>query len=219
MVRKLKEAAKKIRKRAIEDAVPFAVAHATRVDILCYLNEGARSPSELSKLLQLPMSTVEHHIKELLESHSIELAWTEKVRNATEHFYRAVEIPFYSNDEMWQMPFHVRQEIYGLIQQASSAEFLAAFRAGKVSNDPLTWLSWKWFKLDAQAREEMAEEDARTWKRRSEIEAGALSRSANDGEDLDSYVVSLMSYRRCRSWEGAPARSDEAFLKSDQVNT
>ena len=219
MVRKLKKAAKRIRKRTIEDAVPFAIAHATRVDILCYLNEGPRSPSELSKLLGLPMSTIEHHIKELLESDSIELAWTAQVRNTTEHFYRAVEIPFYNNHEMWAMPFEIRQEIYGLIQQASSAEFLAAFRAGKVSDDPLTWLSWKWFRLDAKGRQDMAEEDARTWERRAEIEEEALSRCGPTGEEPTSYIVSLMSYQRCRRWEGSPARSDAATKGSRQANT
>lgn len=210
MVAKLRAAVKKVRKRDIEDAVPFAVAHGTRVDILCYLNEAPRSPSELSELMGLPMSRVEHHIKELLASCSIELARVAKVRNTTEHFYRAVEIPFYSNDEMWEMPFEIRQEIYGLILQASTAESLAALRTGKISGDPLTWLSWKWFNLDAQGRREMAEEDARSWRRRLEIEAGARDRCGEDGKGLSTMVVSLLSHERCRTWEGDPARSDSA---------
>lgn len=210
MVSKLREAVKRARKRDIEDAVPFAVAHATRVDILCYLNEAPRSPSELSELMGLPMSRIEHHIKELLASCSIELARVARVRNTTEHFYRAVEIPFYSNDEMWAMPFEIRQEIYGLILQASAAESLAALRAGKISGDPLTWLSWKWFKLDPQGRSEMAEEDARSWKRRLEIEAGATERCTERGEEPSTMIVSLLSHERCRSWNGDPPRSDKA---------
>jgi DNA-binding transcriptional ArsR family regulator len=211
MVAKLREAVKRVRKRDIEDAVSFAVAHGTRVDILCYLNEGQRSPSELSDLMSLPMSRIEHHIKELLASCSIELARVAQVRNTTEHFYRAVEIPFYTNDEMRAMPFEIRQEIYGLILQASTAESLAALRAGKISDDPLTWLSWKWFNLDAQGRKEMAEEDARTWERRLAIETGALERLEQAGDEASTVVVSLLSHERCRSWKGdGPPRSDQA---------
>lgn len=47
MVAKLKEVAGKLRKRTVEDAVNYALGHGLRVDILCYLNERPRSPSEL----------------------------------------------------------------------------------------------------------------------------------------------------------------------------
>jgi len=209
MVSKLKEAVKRVRKRDIEDAVAFAVAHGTRVDILCYLNEGQRSPSELSDLMGLPMSRIEHHIKELLASCSIELARVAQVRNTTEHFYCAVEIPFYNDEEMRAMPFEIRQEIYGLILQASTAESLAALRAGKISGDALPWLSWKWFNLDAQGRTEMAEEDARTWERRLAIETEAMERLEQTGDEPSTVVVSLLSHERCRSWKGgSPPRSD-----------
>lgn len=86
MVARLKEASKRLRKRSIEDAVSYAVAHGIRVDILCYLNETPRSPSTLAELMALPLSKVEHHIKELLASGSIELARVEKVRNTNEHY-------------------------------------------------------------------------------------------------------------------------------------
>lgn len=210
MVAKIKEAAKKLRKRSIEDAVSYAVAHGIRVDILCYLNEAPRSPSELAALMGYPLSTIEHHIKELLASCSIELARVAKVRNTNEHFYRAVEIPFYTDEEMWAMPFETRQEIYGLILQASTAEAMAAFRAKKVSNDPYVCMAWQWFNLDAQGRKEMAEENARSWKRRQEIEAESADRRALTGEEPVSVIVSLLAHERCRSWQGRPARSNQA---------
>lgn len=210
MVAKLKNAAKKLRKRSIEDAVSYAVAHGIRVDILCYLNEAPRSPSELANLMGLPLSTIEHHIKELLASCSIELARVAKVRNTNEHFYRAVEIPFYSDEEMWAMPVEARQEIYGLILQSSTAEAMAAFRAGKMSNDPRVWMSWRWFNLDVQGRRDMADENARSWERRLEIEAESADRRSVTGEESVSVVVSLLTHERCRSLgKSTPARSGE----------
>lgn len=209
MVAKLKEAARRLRKRSIEDAVSYAVAHGIRVDILCYLNEAARSPSELAELMGYPLSTIEHHIKELLASCSIELARVAAVRNTNEHFYRAVEVPFYTDEEMWAMPFETRQEIYGLILQSSTAEAMAAFRAGKVSNDPHVCMAWRWFNLDAQGRKDMADENARSWQRRQEIEAESADRRAKTGEAPVSVIVSLNAYERCRNFDGRPARGQE----------
>jgi DNA-binding transcriptional ArsR family regulator len=215
VVAKLKEAAKKLRKRSVEDAVAYAVAHGIRVDILCYLNEAPRSPSELAELMGFPLSTIEHHIKELLASCSIELARVEKVRNTNEHFYRAVEIPFYTDEEMWAMPFKARQEIYGLILQSSTAEAMAAFRAGKVSNDPHVCMAWRWFNLDAQGRRDMAKENARSWKRRQEIEAESADRRAVTGEEPVSVIVSLLAHVRCRNLDSRPARG-QVRLASDE---
>jgi DNA-binding transcriptional ArsR family regulator len=207
MMVKLKEAAKKLRKRTIEDSVSYAVAHGIRVDILCYLNEAPRSPSELARLMGFPLSTIEHHIKELLASCSIELARVATVRNTNEHFYRAVEIPIYDGQEMRAMPFEVRQEIYGLILQSSMAEAMAAFRAGKVSNDPHACVVWQWFDLDAEGRKEMAAEDLRSLERRQKIEAESADRCAATGEEPVSVIVSLLAHERCRNWAGRPARS------------
>lgn len=207
MMAKLKKVAKELRKRNIEDAVSYALGHGIRVDILCYLNEAARSPSELARLMSLPPSKVEHHIKELMASGSIELAYIEEGSgNTNEHFYRAVEIPFFTDEEMWAMSFEERQEIYGLILQSSAAEALAAFRVGKVSNDPRVCMAWRWFNLDSQGREDLGDENARSWNRMMEIEAESANRRAGTGEEGVSIIVSLLAHERCRNLARDPAR-------------
>lgn len=219
MVGKLKEVAGKLRKRDIEDALNYALGHGVRVDILCYLNESPRSPSELATLLGLPLSKVEHHIKELLASKSIELAHIkEGAGNTKEHFYRAIEIPFFTDEEMWAKPFEVRQEIYGLILQSSVAEALAAFRAGKVSNDPHVCMAWGWFNLDAQGRKDMAAENARSWNRRAEIEAESTDRRAETGEKGVTVIVSLLAHERARYLDKRPARG-QVRLASEKADT
>lgn len=207
MIAKRKKAAKKLRKRTVEEAVSYAIAHGIRVDTLCYLNEALRSPSELAKLMKLPLSTVEHHIKELLASDSIELVKVAANGNTNEHFYRAVEIPFYTDEEMWALPFEARQEIYGLILQSGMAEAMAAFRAKKVSHDPYACMAWRWFNLDTQGREDMAKENARSWARRREIEAESANRLAETKEKPVSVIVSLWAYERCRNATTDPPRS------------
>lgn len=220
MVAMLKEAAKKIRKRKIEDAVSYALGHGVRVDILCYLNEAPRSPSELAELLGLPLSKVEHHIKEMLASGSIELAHVEEGSgNTRQHFYRAVEIPFFTDEEMWAMSFEARQEIYGLILQSSVAEALAAFRAGKVSNDPRVCMAWRWFNLDAQGRRDLADENARSWDRLMEIEAEPADRRAITNEEGVSIVVSLLAHERARFLDKRPARGQMRLSGKEKPDT
>lgn len=220
MVAKVRKVAKKFRKRKIEDAVSYALGHGVRVDILCYLNEAPRSPSELAELMSFPLSKVEHHIKELLASGSIELAYVEEGSgNTREHFYRAVEIPFFTDEEMWAKSFEARQEIYGLILQSSVAEALAAFRAGKVSNDPRVCMAWRWFNLDARGRRDLADENARSWDRMMEIEAESADRRAITGEQGVSIIVSLLAHERARYLDKRPARGQVRFTSKEKPGT
>lgn len=185
--------------RSIEEAVSYAVGHRIRIEVLAALNEGTRSPNELARLVGQPLSKVTHHINELVESGSIELARTEQVRNTTQHFYRAVEIPFLSDDEVRALPPKARQEITGLILQATMAESLASFWTGKMADDPRLWLSWRWFNVDAQGREEIADEQAESWARVRAIEARSTARRAKSGEEPVSIIVSSQGYERSRT--------------------
>jgi len=68
-----------------------ANTHPLRISILEVLamDEGRTlSPVELSYELRMPLSNVNYHVTQLLESGLIELAGERKVRGATEHFYR-----------------------------------------------------------------------------------------------------------------------------------
>ncbi len=187
------------KQRSVEEARVYAIGHRIRNEILSILHEGPRSPSELVKLLGLPLSTLTHHIDELADDDSIELATVEMVGNTEEHFYRAVEVPFYSDEEMWAMSEEKRQVTYGMILQSAMAEALAAFWAGKMSSDPRVWMSWCWFNVDAQGREDIADELARSWARVQEIEAESTARRIESGEDATSIIVTLMGFMRNRT--------------------
>lgn len=188
--------------RSIEQAVSYAMGHRIRIEVLALLNEGSRSPSELAKLLKQPLSTISHHIKELRDSGCIELAKIEQRRNANEHFYRAVEVPFVSDDEAKALPFEVRQEYAAVILQALMAEGLAALWAGKLSADPV-WMSWRWFNLDAKGRREAQEEQAAFWSRMKDIEVASANRVAESGEDTISTVIAELGFERFRPVAGA----------------
>lgn len=193
------------RGKSIEEVVAYALGHRTRVYVLTILNEGTYTPEEIAAIIGEPTNNVGHHIRELLDAGSIELAKTIQVRNATKHFYRAVEMPFFSAEETAAMPPQQRQMIAGLIIQCMTAETMAALWAGKMHSDPRLCLAWRWFNVDDQGRYEIADEQEQSWERIREIEAGATNRCAHSGEDARSIVVAFLGFERERTAPRPPA--------------
>lgn len=196
------------RDKGIEEVVAYALGHRIRVYVLTILNEGTYTPDEIARIIDEPLNTVSHHIKELLEAGSIELAKTKQVRNATQHYYRAVEQPFYSDEDVAAMTPQQRQVIIGLIIQCMTAEVLASFWAGKMHSDPRIRLAWRWFNVDEQGREDIADEQERHWERVKEIEAEATNRRAGSGEEARSIIVADMGFERQRTGPTVPPRAN-----------
>lgn len=187
------------RSRSREEAVSYSVGHRIRIEILAALHEGTYSANELARIVRQPLSKVTHHVEELLASGSIDIARTEKVGNISQNFYCVAKLPFYSEDDVAAMSTEERQVTAGLILQGSMAEALASLWAGKLSSDPRVMLAWNRINLDAQGREDLADEQARSWERMQEIEAEAATRRAESGEPAVTYVVTSLGYERSRN--------------------
>lgn len=185
--------------RGVEDRLHYSVGHRVRIEVLAALNERSYPSAELARIVRQPLSTVTHHVEELLNAGSIEVAKTEKAGNVSRNFYRAVDVPFFNDAEMAAKTAEERHEIYGLILQASMAEALASFWAGKITSDPRVVMAWNWFNVDARGREEIATELAESWDRLRAIEVEAASRCAESGEASVSMIVTSFGYERSRS--------------------
>jgi len=193
--------------REIPDAVSYAVGHRIRVEILTALHEmESASATELARFVRQPLSTVTHHVEELLKSGSIRVDRTEKVRSVDQRFYRLLN-PVYVSDEEWaELSERERQEVCRSLLQSVIAEALASFWAGKLTADPRHFISWAWFNVDVQGREDIAEEQIRSWQRIGEIEREASARCAESGEEPFSVLVSSLSFERGRNAPGPPPR-------------
>jgi DNA-binding transcriptional ArsR family regulator len=187
------------RKKSIEEVISYAVGHRTRVHILIVLNEGTFTPAQIAEIIGEPLNNVSNHIRELVDAGSIELAETRQARNMVQHFYRAVEMPHYSDEEVAAMTPEQRQVTAGLAIQSMIAEIMAGLWSGNMKNDPRLWLAWRWFNVDAQGREEIADEQERSWQRLWEIEAAATNRRAESGEEAVSILSSQTGFKRARS--------------------
>lgn len=198
------------RGKSIEEVVAYALGHRIRILVLAILNDGTYSPDALARIIGEPLNKVSHHIKELLDAGSIELAKIERVRNVNQHFYRAVEMPYYSDEEAAEMTPQQRQVTAGLVLQSMMAEAMAALWAGKLSSDPRVMMAWRWFNLDEQGREDLADEQLRSWKRMQEIEVEATNRRAESGEDAVSIIAAQLGFERERTVPAphTPANAD-----------
>lgn len=195
--------------RTVEEAVSYAVGHRTRIEILAALHEGPASPTELSKILRQPLSSLTHHIAKLLEADSIDIARTERVGNVTQTFYRMVELPFYSDEDIAAMSEQERQVLAGIILQAVAAEAMASLWAGKLHSDPCVMLAWNRIRLDARGRIDLADEQARSWTRMTEIEAESTSRRIRSGDPGTTYVITSLGYERSRTEAPEPVGPGE----------
>jgi DNA-binding transcriptional ArsR family regulator len=210
MVTKAVEALRRMGKggRGIEESVSYAVGHRTRIEILAALHEGPESADGLAKIVRQRLSTVTHHIEELLKDGSIEIAKSVTIRgNITQHYYRVVELPEFSDEEIEAMSPDERQAMAALILQASMSEALASLWAGKMVDDPRVMLAWNRINLDQQGRDDFADEQARSWFQVKEIEAESANRLADSDEEGVTYIVTTFGYERSRKSAPPPLAS------------
>lgn len=184
--------------RGVEETVSYAVGHRIRIEMLAALREGPKSAADLAKVVRQPLSTVKHHLEELLVDGSIEIAWAKPIRtNMTQNHYRVVELPEFSKEEVEEMTPEERQALFALIAQAATAEVLASLWAGKMVYDSNIVLAWSWFNFDEQGRRDLAEEQNESWERVNNIASESAHRMAESKEKGVTYVVTIFGYERC----------------------
>jgi DNA-binding transcriptional ArsR family regulator len=186
--------------REVQDAVSYAVGHRVRVEILAALHDlESASAAELARIVHQPLSTVTHHVDELLKSGSIRVERTEKVRSVEQRFFRVVNPIFLSDEELAALSEEEHGDVCRFILQSMTAEALAAFWAGKLTADPRLFLAWSWFNVDEEGRGEIADEQLRSWQRIREVERRSAERCAASDEELFSVLVSSFSFHRSRT--------------------
>lgn len=65
-------------------------------------------------------------------------------------------------------------------------------------------MMWRWFNLDEQGCQEMADEQKASWDRIVEIEARATNRRAESGEKPLTWIGVTMGFQRSRAVGASP---------------
>jgi predicted ArsR family transcriptional regulator len=191
-------------KRSVEDAMSFSLGHRLRIEIRAALHEGPATSAQLAEIVGQPRETITYQLQEMLKDGSIDVAKTEKVGNMDRHYYCVVELPHFSDEEIAAMSPGERQTLFALVVQAASTEALASLLAGRMAADPRVFIAWNRINLDSLGAENLADEAARSWCRRHEIEAESVNRRAETGEPGVTYVITSFAYQRSRTTAPEP---------------
>ena len=194
--------------RGVEDSVSFSLGHRIRIEIRAALHEGPATASRLAEIVGEPPSSLSYHIREMLEDGSIEIAKTVKVGNIDRHYCSVVKLPYFLDEDFAAMSQEDRQTLCAIAVQAAAAEAMASLWAGKMANDPRVMLAWNRLNLDRQGREDLSDEETRSWCRKHEIEAESANRRAETGDAGTTYVITSFSYERSRTSAPGPLTED-----------
>lgn len=200
-------------KRGIEDAVSYAWGHRIRVEIVVVLHDGPQSADGLAKSVRRPLSTVGHHIEELLKDGIIGIAKTERVGNLVQTYYRVIKLAEFSQEEVAAMTPGERRALFALVVQSATSEAMCSLRSGKMINDPLIHLAWDRLDLGKQGREDLAAEQIRSWERMKEIQCEDANRRAETGEPGVTYIVASFGYERSRTF--APESKGDSLASGE----
>jgi DNA-binding transcriptional ArsR family regulator len=195
--------------RSREQALSYSMGHRIRVEIVAALNEGPRTADQLARIVRQPVNKITHHIEELVRDKSIEVAWTERVRNFERSYYRAIKQIYYTDEEFAAMTPEEKKVVVGLPLQSIMAESLSAYWSGSMLNDSSLWLAWRWFNVDREGRQEIAEEQAAFWDRMKEIETRSTARRTKSNEEAVSVIVTELGFERSRPSEAPPDVFDD----------
>jgi DNA-binding transcriptional ArsR family regulator len=191
------------RPKKIEEVIQYALGHKIRVHILIVLNDGIYTAARLAQIIDEPLNNVSNHLRKMLEDGSVEVAKEERKGNVVQYWYRAVEIPYYSQEAAEEMTQLQRQMTAGAIFQSGSAEVMAALYAGKLA-DPRAVVFWHWYNVDQRGRDDLEAENRRYLERLREIEVESTNRRAESGEDATSMLVNLTVFERVRKVRDLP---------------
>ncbi len=169
-----------------------ALAHPLRVRILASLHRRISSPNQLSQELGEPLGNVSYHVKTLLEFDCIELVKTEPRRGAVEHFYRATERAFFSDEDWAKIPAPARQGITGVVLEAIGKDATTALGAGTMEQRTDSHITRTPLVLDEQAWKDLNTLLAETLERANEIQGEAAARlNETKGESINSKLAIL----------------------------
>jgi regulatory ArsR family protein len=188
----------------MDEAVRVAVGNWMRNEALSILAEGARSTSELAEIMGVDVKKLGHHVRELYDCGCIEIARVAAKGNVAETYYRTVILPYITDEAYRIMSPEERRDVNGVTVQSILSETLSSYSAGKMETDDDLWLLWDALNLDAQGRQEIADEYAESYERMKDIAGRAADRLCESGGTGTTTIVTATAFQRSRP--GRPER-------------
>lgn len=112
------------------------VAHPLRSQCFTLLAERTASPAELAAELGENLGNVSYHVRKLWRGGVVEIVEEKPVRGAMEHFYRAVKMPLFSDEEIAEASIEDREVISRQVFSLMTANATTAVEAGTFVKRP-----------------------------------------------------------------------------------
>ena len=164
----------------LDPRIVKAVSHPLRHRVLSRLSEGVASPKEMAREFGEPLPRLSYHVNVLREIGCLELVDTAKRRGATEHYYRALMRPFFSDDDWGKLPAPAQTGIIGQHVARIFDDVGAAMESGGFEATH-THVSWLPLDLDEEGLAEVTDLLANALDRLMEIHAESAGRQIERG--------------------------------------
>jgi hypothetical protein len=182
----------------IDQRLVKALSHPHRLHALKILNEKTASPIQLAPLVGTSVGRIAYHVRELERLDCIELVDTRQVRGATEHFYRATERAFFSEEDWVALPASIRRSISGMMITEIWGFIGDAMSAGTFDKRGDRHLSWTPMVVDEDGWQELHGVLDETLDRVIEIQAQSAARLARTGGQGDPVAATMMCFETPR---------------------
>ena len=197
----------------VDPRVAKALSHPLRAHVLTILNERVASPNQMSEELGEPLGNVSYHVKALLELQCIELVSTTPRRGAVEHFYRAIERPYFSDRDWSRLPRSLRRAISDVGLQLIWDDVADAIEAGSFEARTDRHLSRYPLVLDEQGWTELGKILADLFDETVRIESESASRLAESGEEGFNAKLAVLAF------ESPEVKSEKPAKKGKKAKT
>jgi DNA-binding transcriptional ArsR family regulator len=173
------------------ESLAAIVSHPLRRRIWYAITGDPISPRELADQLGEPVNDVAYHVRRLRDLGVIELAGTQPVRGATQHFYRLRLRSHLTNEEVEALDTEDSTANAVQVLQCEFADAATALEAGMLVKRPEHYLFRMPATLDEEGWLEFHEILAEAADRLYEAEARCATRRRKGGEDSESIPVSV----------------------------
>jgi len=199
-------------KQVIDPTLAKAFTHPLRGHIWVTLFErGVVSPAEIAHELELEVTEVSYHFRNLSKKKLIKLVRTVPRRGFDEHFYEPVAPAFYFDDVDWmKLPTGVRSSLSGETLQQIIQQLIQALEAGSFDARN-RHLSQTWLLVDERGWKEVIRTMRRALERILAIQERCAERRKGSSEPGIPVAVVLAAFETAASIAAREAGETEAL--------
>lgn len=174
---------------SMETTLASIVAHPTRARAFTILGERTASPVEIAQEIGKDVGHVGYHVRKLLQLDVVELVDERPVRGAVEHFYRATQRAYVSEDEFADQTVEEREVFTRHILQFHVADIARALDAHTFDARPNRALLRTPMVVDDEGFQELADLHDEMYERTLEIQTKSAERLV--GEDKSAPINTM----------------------------